>query len=67
MGITIRAARVNANLTQQAAAKALGISQNTLLGYEKGRKGPRIDMVQKMAKLYEVSMNDLIFLSNDST
>ena len=51
MAITMKAARVNANLTQKEAAKALDISKNTLLNYELGRSIPKVDMARKMAAL----------------
>lgn len=50
--ISIKAARVNAGLTQEEAAKQLGINPNTLSRYESGRNVPRVDMIGKMSKLY---------------
>ncbi len=61
----MKAARVNANLTQAEAANALEISKNTLNGYENGKTVPKIDVAQKMAKLYGLSVDDIIFLPND--
>ena len=63
MAISMKAARVNANLTQDEASKALGISKNTLLGYENGRVIPKIDMAKKMAELYCLSVDDIIFFA----
>lgn len=65
MAITMKAARVNANLTQAEAAKALGIGKNSLNSYENGKVIPKIDVAQKMAKLYGLSVDDIIFLPND--
>lgn len=50
--ITIKAARVNAGLTQRQAAKLLGINPDTLSRYESGHIAPRVDMIEKMSKLY---------------
>lgn len=50
--ISIKAARVNAGLTQRQAAKRLGIAYQTLSKYESGVSVPRLDMLEKMAKLY---------------
>lgn len=61
MAITLRAARVNKNLSQKEAALLLGISESTLLNYEKGRTFPSQPTIKKMEELYEVSYNDLIF------
>ena len=65
MAITMKAARVNAQLTQAAAANALNISKSTLLGYEAGRVIPKVDMAKKMAALYGLSVDEIIFLPND--
>lgn len=65
MAISMRAARVNAGLTQTEAAETLGISKNTLVGYEMGKVIPKVDVAQKMAKLYGLSVDDIIFLPND--
>ena len=42
MVITIKAARVNKNLTQVQAAELLGISADSLWNYENGRSFPNI-------------------------
>lgn len=67
MEITMKAARVNAGLTQQQAANALNISKNTLARYEKGKAVPLVTMARDMAKLYGISVNDIIFLPADCT
>lgn len=59
--VTWEAARVNAGLQQQEAAKALKISKQTLGSYEKYRTFPNADMVIKMADLYKRKV-DYIFL-----
>lgn len=63
MAITLKAARVNAGLTQKAAAKALNITTNTLMSYENGRSVPKVDVAQKMAILYNMAFNDIIFFA----
>lgn len=66
MFVTLRAARVNKNLRQMDAAKLLGISESTLLNYEKGRTFPSQPTIKKMEDLYGVSYNNIIFLSADN-
>ena len=61
MAISMKAARVNAGLTQTEAAAALHISKATLSGYESGKNIPKVNMAQKMAELYKLSSNDIIF------
>lgn len=64
MAISMKAARVNAGLTQKQAAKELGMSKNTLANYESGISVPKIDVAQKMAALYGLSVNDISFFAS---
>ena len=59
--ITLAAARVNAGLTQSDAAKKLGVTKQTLVGWEKGRSEPKIRQAQQMSALYKIPL-DNIFL-----
>jgi len=59
--ITLKAARVNAGLTQEQAAKHLGISEQTLLNYEKARSFPDVRILRKIEDLYGVSYRQIIF------
>lgn len=62
--ITLAAARVNAGLTQEKAAKELLISKETLLNYEKGKTVPGWDMVHKIEELYGFP-SDFIFFGEE--
>lgn len=62
MKITLRAARVNVGLTQEEVAKILKKSKNTIVSYEKGKSVPDIETGKALARLYKVSVDDLIFL-----
>ena len=66
MAITLKAARVNKDLTQAEAAKLLGISKDSLWNYENGRSFPDIRVVKKMVEVYGISYDNLIFLPNDN-
>ena len=66
MAITIRAARVNKDLTQAEAAKLLGISKDSLWNYENGRSFPNVKVVKKMEEVYGIPYNNLIFLTTDN-
>ncbi len=61
MAITLKAARVNAGLTQKEAAKRLGISRNTLANYEMYKTKPDIEMGKKIASLYNLPVDGIIF------
>lgn len=58
--ITLRAARVNADLTLDEAAAAAGITRQTLLSYEHGRSLPRIDIFNKLCEIYQCPMSSII-------
>lgn len=62
MKLTLAAARVNKGLTQIEAAKRLGISTSALVSYENGRTSPTVVKLEKIAKLYEVELENLVFL-----
>lgn len=66
LAITLKAARVNKNLTQAEAAKLLGISKDSLWNYENGRSFPDVRVVKKMEEVYELSYDNLIFLPNNN-
>ena len=51
MKVSYKAARINAGITQKDAADNLGITQGTLLSYEKGYREPKADMLRRMYEL----------------
>lgn len=61
MQITLKAARVNSGLRQTEAADALGISRSTIQNYENYITTPDIEMAKRMAKLYGVPVDSIIF------
>ena len=58
--IRMRLLRERENLTQKEVAEKLGISPSAYNMYEKGKREPNIDTLQKIADFYEVSLDDLI-------
>ncbi len=61
MAMTLKAARVNAGLIQSEAAKMLNISKATLANYEKYKTIPDMEMGKRIAELYGVSVDNIIF------
>lgn len=59
--ITLEAARVNAGLSQKAAARALGIDAATLRNYEHGKSAPNYPLAKKMEELYQFPFNFIFF------
>lgn len=66
MQISLKAARVNAELSQQSVANILKISKSTLINWEKGRTSPDVIQMKELCKIYKISLND-IFLQSKST
>lgn len=62
MPITLKAARVNVNMTQAEAAKALNISLASLQNYEAGRRFPNVEIIKRIEDVYGVEYKDIIFL-----
>ena len=60
--MSLKAARVNAGLTMNEAAKQLNIAVSTLLSWEHGETEPKVTKAMELARLYGTSVNNLIFL-----
>ena len=59
LGERLRGARSGANLTQDAAAAAIGIARTTLVAIEKGQRSVRPEELLAFARLYGVSAGNL--------
>jgi Zn-dependent peptidase ImmA (M78 family)/DNA-binding XRE family transcriptional regulator len=59
LGERLRGARSGANLTQDAAAAALGMARTTLIAIEKGQRSVRAEELLAFAQLYGVSVGKL--------
>ena len=58
--ITLRAARVNAGLTQSKAAKEIGVTRDTLSNWENGKSYPDIHSLLLLSNLCGISLDQLI-------
>lgn len=67
MSITLKAARVNAGLTQAQAAKKLGFNIYTLQNYESGKTFPDVPAIKKIENLYGVKFEEINFFCNSFT
>lgn len=59
--ITLKAARVNANLSQPEAAAKIGVSVSTLRNWEAGKTFPNQPKIEKMCELYGIPFDILFF------
>lgn len=64
--ISLKAARVNANLTQEQTAEKLDVDRQTILNWENGNT--KIGTIQLMAlcNLYNVSIDNIILPKNST-
>lgn len=59
--ISLAAARVNAGMTQDDAAKEMHVSKTTILNWEKGKIVPGIPQMAMLSKIYNMP-EEYIFL-----
>ena len=64
--ISLRAARVNAGMTQEDVAKIMQVSRQTIANWEKGKISPKISEIMMLSKVYNTP-SDYIFLPYEST
>ena len=65
MNLSLKMARELNKITQEEAAKAIGISTDTLGNYERGKTYPDIPTLRKIEEVYGVKYSQLIFLPLD--
>lgn len=61
MAIHLKAARVNAGLTQAKVCEILELGKNTLISYEKYKTKPDIETAQRLAALYGMTVDNIIW------
>lgn len=61
----IKALRKKATFTQEGLAKELGVDRSTIAKWETGTSFPRTEMLPKLAKLFNCSIDDL-FETNET-
>ncbi len=60
LGETLRENRLRCGMTQENAAEALGVSRQAVSKWENGTADPTISNLLALAKLYDVSAEDLL-------
>nr|DAU48323.1 MAG TPA: helix-turn-helix protein [Bacteriophage sp.] len=63
--ISLEAVRVNAKMTQKEWAAELGVSNTTVVNWEKGNTEPSLSQLREMSRLSGVPM-DFIFVPDKS-
>lgn len=59
--VSLRAARVNADLTQKEVALAMNVNVSTIANWENGKYSPDVDQFRKLCEIYKCPI-DVIFL-----
>lgn len=62
---TLKTAREMRKMTQEEAAKLIGISADTLGNYERGKSYPDIPVLRSIESVYGIPYEQLIFLPLD--
>lgn len=65
MQLSLKTARNLNGYTQKEAAHAIGVSTDTLRNYEQGKSFPDIPTLKRIEALYNISYNQIIFLTGD--
>lgn len=60
LGEKIKSYRESKNMTQNDLANILGVSAGTVSKYESGALEPNIESLKKLAKLFEISIDELL-------
>ena len=63
---TLKTARDRLGLSQKEAAKRLGISDDVLSNYERGKTYPNVLMLKKIESVYGVKYDQLLFLEKNN-
>lgn len=62
---TLKTARELKHMTQEEAAREIGVSTDTLGNYERGKSYPDVPVLRKIEEVYGVPYDQLIFLPLD--
>lgn len=64
--ISLRAARVNACLSQKEVAEACNVSNKTVCSWENGDSSPNAEKTALLCELYKIPYEHIDFLRRDS-
>lgn len=57
--ISLKAARINKNMTQEQVASELKVTKKTIGSWENGKTRPTLDKIEPICNLYGVSYDDI--------
>ena len=59
MKISLKAARVNANLTQQEVADKIKVSKHTIINWEKGKTNVGYAPLKVLSEIYNIEIENI--------
>ncbi|ASJ05871.1 helix-turn-helix transcriptional regulator [Thermococcus pacificus] len=62
----LRELREERGLTQEELAKALGVTRQTIIAIEKGRYDPSLRLAFKMARFFNVRIEDIFIYEGEN-
>lgn len=64
--VTLPVARKIASITQKNLASAVGVSESTVINWEKGRSEPTVNQAQKISEVTGIPLDCIIFLPQNT-
>ena len=64
--VTLPVARKIAGLTQKELGSAVGVSESTIINWEKGRSEPSVIQAKKISVATGIDLDCIIFLPSDT-
>lgn len=64
MRVTIKAARVNKDMTQEVFANAVGVGVRTVQNWEAGVSSPRADKMPEICAVLDCKIDDIAWVQN---
>lgn len=58
---TLKQLRLDRGMTQEDVAEQVGLTRQAVSSYESGRTQPGLDILQRLAQVYEVELTDIIY------
>ena len=63
---SLKALRINKNLTQLEVGQKIGVSRETISNWEAGKSFPNVKQIKMLEELYGAQYDDIIFLPNNN-
>lgn len=58
---TLKGLRLDRGMTQEEVAEQVGLTRQAVSSYESGRTQPGLDILERLAQVYEVELTDIVY------